>query len=446
MAHLLSVSGLHVTAIVGGTFFLLSRLLALFPWFALRFRVPVAAAAISAIVAIAYTLLTGAEVPTIRACLTALLILAALASGREALSLRLLAAGASVILLIWPESLAGPSFQLSFSAVATIIILHESRWVRMLTERRDEAILRRGGRILLSLLLTGLAIELVLAPIALYHFHKSGVYGALANILAIPLTTFFIMPLQLLGLLADSVGFGQPFWWAAGQGVLAIRWLAHFVNDAPGAVFARPAVAGWAFAAFAIGALWIAIFQRSQRWLGLIPAAIGLLSMMTAPRPDLLLTGDGKHLALVTPSGKMALLRPNAGEYAVSTLTENAAATEDAIAIENWPGALCSPDMCSFALQSSRRAITILATRSGYLVPAMEMAAACNRVDIVISDRRLPYTCKPRWLKADRNFLERSGGIALYLDDLRIETVSAQTAHHPWSQLGVASPKPTMQP
>jgi competence protein ComEC len=442
MAHLLSVSGLHVTAIVGGTFFLMARVLSLYAWFALRFRVPVVAAGVSAIVALGYTLLTGAEVPTIRACITALLILAALASGREALSLRLLAAGACVILLIWPESLAGPSFQLSFSAVATIIIVHESPLIRRMIERRDESIWMRGSRFVFSLLLTGLAIELVLAPIALFHFHKSGIYGAIANIIAIPLTTFFIMPLQMLGLLADGAGIGQPFWWAAGQGVLAIRWLAHFVSDAPGAVFARPAMALWAFTAIVTGALWIAIFQRKQRWLGAIPVGVGLAAMVTAPRPDFLLTGDGKHLALVTRSGQMALLRPNAGDYAISTLTENAAAIGEAVSIEDWPVAECSPDICSIALKTGDKFISILATRSGYLVPSMEMAAACKRADIVISDRRLPYSCKPRWLKADRTFLEQSGGIAFYLDGMRVETVATQTAHQPWSQLNSQPQKP----
>ena len=82
MAHLLSVSGLHVTAVVGGAFILISRILALFPWLALRIRVPIAAAGGAAAIAVGYTLLTGAEVPTVRACIAALLILVALAMGR----------------------------------------------------------------------------------------------------------------------------------------------------------------------------------------------------------------------------------------------------------------------------------------------------------------------------------------------------------------------------
>ena len=138
LAHLLSISGLHVTAVVGLIFIAASRLLSSSSWLALRISVPICAAAAAAMGAVAYTLLTGAEVPTIRSCIAALLVLVALALGRDALTLRLVAFGALIVLLFWPEALAGPSFQLSFAAVATIVIVHELPLVKRFTERRDE--------------------------------------------------------------------------------------------------------------------------------------------------------------------------------------------------------------------------------------------------------------------------------------------------------------------
>ena len=71
----------------------------------------------------------------------------------------------------------------------------------------------RLARGLLGLLLTGLAVEIALIPFALYHFHRAGLYGVAANIIAIPLTTFVIMPLEAAALLLDSVGLGAPLWW-----------------------------------------------------------------------------------------------------------------------------------------------------------------------------------------------------------------------------------------
>lgn len=103
MAHLLSISGLHVTAVVGFLFLICSRILALFPPLALRYPVPIIAAAFATLGAIGYTLLAGSEVPTVRSCIAALLVLIALAIGREAITLRLVASGATVVLLFWPE-------------------------------------------------------------------------------------------------------------------------------------------------------------------------------------------------------------------------------------------------------------------------------------------------------------------------------------------------------
>ena len=436
MAHLLSVSGLHVTAVVGGAFILISRVLALFPWLALRIRVPIAAAGGAAAIAVCYTLLTGAEVQTIRACVAALLILVALAMGREPLSLRLLAAGACLVLLFWPEALAGPSFQLSFAAVATIILLHDSQLMQRLTARREETLPLRFGRFVVSLLLTGIAIELALAPIALFHFHKSGLYGALANIIAIPLTTFFVMPAQIAALILDQVGMGGPFWWLAGQGVEVIMWMAYGVSDAPGSVLMLPSMPIWAFGLIVIGGLWLAIVKGRGRFMGLLPVIAGMIAMGMAPRPDLLVTGDGRHVAIVDNDGELVLLRPGAGDYAVSMLSENAAVKTEPKAIDEWDGAVCSADICTFAIKSGGRNWSIMATRSSYLVPAMEFAAACKRADIVISERYLPWSCKPRWFKADRDFFERNGGLAVYFDTVFVDSVARTTAHQPWSTLG----------
>ncbi len=436
MAHLLSVSGLHVTAVVGAAFLAISRLLAIFPWFALRFRVPLFAAGGAALLSICYTLLTGAEVPTIRACVAALLILVALALGREAISLRLLAFGATVVLLFWPEAMAGPSFQLSFAAVGTIIVLHETPWVRRLTIGSDDGLAMKSGRFLLSLLLTGLAIELVLAPIALFHFHKSGLYGALANIAAIPLTTFLIMPLQILALIADGVGAGAPFWWLAGQGIFAIRGLAYWVSAFPGSVLSLPSIPIWAFGAIMCGLIWAAIFQGRSRIVAIAPVFAGLIAMAAAPKPDMLLTGDGKHLAVVGPQGDLVLLRAGAGDYAVSMLSENTAISREPVSLDTMPGAGCSADICTFRINRGNRAWDVLATRSRYMVPAMEMAAACRRVDIAVSDRYLPWSCQPRWFKADRGLLEKSGGIAFYLSSGTTRTVTESIGHQPWSMLG----------
>jgi competence protein ComEC len=434
LAHLLSISGLHVTAVVAAAMLLALKLLALSPRLALRWPLVLIAAGFGAAAGLGYTLLTGAEVPTIRACAAAMLVLAGIALGREALTLRLIAVGALVVLLFWPESLAGPSFQLSFAAVTAIVALHDHPRIRALLSRRDEGFPRRLGRILLGLLLTGFAVEAALAPIALFHFHQAGLYGALANIIAIPLTTFVIMPFEALGLLFDLVGLGAPFWWAAGQGLSLLLWIARVTAASPGAVALLPTMPAGAFALMLAGGLWAALWRSRLRRLGAVPFTLGALWALATPAPDLIITGDGRHLAMVGADGDFAILRGRAGDYVRSTLAETSGAEPDFVELEYLPEASCSADMCAFEISRAGRTWQVLATRTSHHIPGPEMARACAAADIVVSDRRLPRSCVPRWLKADRALLARTGGLAIsFGSSPRVLSVSDSTGRHPWA-------------
>jgi competence protein ComEC len=432
LTHLLSISGLHVTAVIGAVMLLTVRLLALSPWLALRAPLPLVGAAAGALAGLAYTLLSGAEVPTIRSCVAALLVLGGLALGREAITMRLVATGALVILLLWPESLVGPSFQLSFAAVTAIVALHEHPRLRALFLRRDESVVLRFGRILLSLLVTGVAVEAALAPIALFHFHRAGVYGSLANTVAIPLTTFVIMPAEAIALVLDLIGFGAPAWWVSGHAIGLLLGIAHWVSAAPGAVAAFPTMPAGAFASFVAGGLWISLWRTPVRRLGWIGVAIGAIWVALTTPADLLVTGDGRHVAIVQPNGSIALLRPRAGDYVRDMLGESAGAVHEATALDAGSGARCSIDFCTARITRDARSWQLLATRSPYLVPVGILAHGCAQMDIVISERRLPRSCRPRWLKLDRTLLARTGGVAIDLGTSRITTVFRSPDDHPW--------------
>ncbi|MGL4301242.1 MAG: ComEC/Rec2 family competence protein [Sphingomonas sp.] len=439
LAHLLSVSGLHITAAVGAVMVLVMRLLALSPWLALRWRLPLIAAGAGALAAIGYTLLTGAEVPTIRSCVAALFVLIALALGREALTLRLVAAGAVVVLLLYPEALAGPSFQLSFAAVASIIALNEHPAVRGWFGPREQSRLAKLARELASLLLTGLVVELALLPISLFHFQKAGVYGAVANIVAIPLTTFVTMPLEALALLFDCIGAGAPFWWATARSLDLLLWIARTTAAIPGSVAPLPAMPGAAYGLMVVGGLWLALWRTRWRRLGLLPLAVGAVWALLTPAPDVLVTGDGRHVAIRTARGDLALLRDRIGDYTADMLAENGGIEDLPVLMSEQPEARCSRDLCLMTRRAGGRDWRILATRSVYLVPAPDLIAACAEADIVISERRLPRRCAPRWLRLDRATLARSGGVAIALGTASVRTVRHAGDRHPWVAMPVSS-------
>jgi competence protein ComEC len=162
--------------------------------------------------------------------------------GREALSIRLIATGALVVLLVRPEALAGASFQLSFAAVTTLVTLYASTPFRRWFERREEGVGQAARRSLGAMIATGLAVEITLMPFALYHFHRAGLYGVAANLVAIPLTTFVIMPLEAAHLLLDTVGLGAPLWTLTGWSIGLLLGLAHAVSGTAGATAILPAM------------------------------------------------------------------------------------------------------------------------------------------------------------------------------------------------------------
>ncbi len=433
LTHLLSISGLHVSAVIAGTYLLAIRLLALWPALVLRVRLPVAAAGIAALAGIGYTLLTGAQVPTVRSCIAALLVLGALAMGREPLSLRMVAVAAVAVLLLWPESLVGPSFQMSFSAVIAIVALHNAAPVKRFLAPREEGRAGLLGRQTLMLLATGMVIEIALMPIVLFHFHRAGVYGAFANVIAIPLVTFISMPLIALALALDLVGLGAPAWWLAGLSLDLLVGIAHFTASQPGAVKLIPQITGLTFALYVIGGLWLALWRGRARLWGFAPAALATAMLLTTPIPDVLISSDGRHVGITGEDDRLLVLRDTRSDYTRDNLLELAGVEGEPVAMADWPGADCSADFCVVTLDRGGREWHVLMSRSRNIVGERALAAACERADIVVSERWLPQSCKPKWLKADARMLSQSGGLALVLgQEPEIRSVADTQGDHGW--------------
>jgi competence protein ComEC len=212
--------------------------------------------------------------------------------------------------------------------------------------------------------------------------------------------------------------------------------LAHMAASAPGAVAMLPTMPVLAFGLIVGGGLWICLWRTAWRRWGLVPVAAGAVWALATPAPDLLVTGDGRHLALRTQEGELAILRGRAGEYVRSLLSETSGEEAEFLEVEQLGAASCSDDLCAVEIAGEGRTWRLLATRSSrYVDDLRAFARACAEADIVVSDRRLPRTCTPRWLKADRDFLARTGGLAVtFSDGPSVATVAAGEGRHPWAR------------
>jgi competence protein ComEC len=242
------------------------------------------------------------------------------------------------------------------------------------------------------------------------------------------------MPLETAALLLDGVGLGGPLWSLTGLSIGLLLKLAHAAASAPGAVALLPAMPGWAFGAMVGGGLWLCLWRSRMRLAGLLAVAAGAVGALLAPTPNLLVTGDGRHLAIVGADDRPYLLRERAGDFVRDLLGENTGFDGELPALDDAPGADCSRDTCVAVVRGATRDWRLLAFRSGQRIDWEELVQACGQADIVVSDRRLPRGCRPRWLKLDRPALERTGGVAITLGETpQVDSVAERTANHPWA-------------
>jgi competence protein ComEC len=210
--------------------------------------------------------------------------------------------------------------------------------------------------------------------------------------------------------------------------------LAHMVASSRGAVALLPAMPGWAFALMIGGGLWLCLWTGRVRMIGALPVAVGAVAAALSPAPDLLVTGDGMHLAVVD-SGTPLILRERAGDYVRGLIAEASGFDGDPGLLGSRPYSACSRDSCVALLRKGSAQWRLLATRSATQIDWTTITDACADADIAVSDRRLPRGCSPRWLKLDAPALRRTGGVAIYLGaEPRVDTVADRVGEHPWAE------------
>ena len=248
LAHLLAVAGLHI-GIVMGLFMFATRFgLAAWPHAALHWPAKAIAAGAALAAGAAYLVLTGAHVPIIRSFAMASLVTLGVVVGRRALSLRGLALGAAALVLIAPQEVVGPSFQMSFGAVLALIAGYEA--LRPVLARLHGPGWRRVAGHLAALVLTSLLAGTASAPYGAFHFGHIQLYFIVANMVAVPLTATVGAAVGRARVVPDAVGDRAGRVHADGMGHRRDP-----VDRAAGVVLAGGDVAGAAFAGLGTGSV-----------------------------------------------------------------------------------------------------------------------------------------------------------------------------------------------
>lgn len=447
LAHLLSISGLHVGLVAGLVFFTVRALLALIPPLALRYPIKKWAAGVGLLAAAGYVLLVGTPVPTLRSLIMTAVVLLAVLTDREALTMRLVALSALLVLLYDPSSLLGPSFQMSFGAVVALVAAYEALTPRLRLWRQGAGWLRRGGIALLGMFLSSVVATIATAPYSIYHFQTFAVYGVCANLIAIPLTSLWVMPWNLVVYLALPLGLEAWPLWLMNLGVTAVLWVARLAANLSGASWYFPAMPIWGMVSVSLGGVWLCLWQDRWRLWGLGPVLLGCSSLMQVEQPDILVAASGAPIALRTAEGGLQV---------------SSRARSHSFTLESWlrrEGRGAEP-MAQLAVWPRKGKISadgrvrcdglgcIYHPRDGVSVALIRDSAAlgedCAQVSVVITPLPAGRCAAP--LVIDGWRLRRDGAHTLTFtaSGVRVESVHAWRGDRPWTPRPFVQASPTL--
>jgi competence protein ComEC len=428
LAHVLAIAGLHMALVGLGLFWAVRAILALFPAIALTQPIKKWAAVAAFFGGAFYLVISGAQAATTRAFIMLAMMLLAILFDRPAISMRALALAAAIILLMRPESLTEPGFQMSFAAVTGLVAVAEWEQRRA---RNDDGIPMRFAnlrRYMWGITVTSFVGSLATMPFAAFHFDRATHYAVLGNLGAMPIMGFVTMPAAAISVILMPLHLDWLPLHVMGWGIDAMLAVGRWVSHLPGSVSIVPA---WPIAALVLlsgGGLWIAFWRARWRWLGLVPIAVGLALAFLGHAPDVFVARDAETVAFRGGDGLLRFARVPSDAYSAQEWLKrdgDGRVPDDAIGSAS-NGIRCDAYGC------------IARMKNGISVAAVSrpdaLAEDCANAEIVISAIPTRGACIGPKLVIDRFDVARNGPYAIWLGGgITTETVQSSRGDRPWS-------------
>lgn len=382
LAHILSISGLHLALAAGIVMVSVRGLAGLFPSLSLYYPVKKIAAVISLFSSGFYLALSGADVAAQRSFIMLAVMLCAVIMDRKALTLRNLAIAALFSILVTPHEILGPSFQMSYSATGALIA--GFAWVKLRKRQNPEKTERKTGllhtvrRWLIGIIATSLLAGTASGLYAAFHFNNMAPLGMLGNALALPVISVLIMPFAVIALLLMPLGLEWLPLQVMGKGIELVKWIAHFVADLspdliPG-LLPAPVLLIWTAAMLSA-----MILTSHLRLVSLMFVGAGFVSLVATDLPDIIVSEDARLVA-VRQNNILYVNRPRPAAFTTDNWRKAYKIPEvrvpDKKGAESSEGFICMDGVCSFDLANGQ----VLA----YAENRDAAQIACNIGDIII--------------------------------------------------------------
>ena len=348
LSHILSVSGMHLSLVVAIFFFSSRFLINCFEGLALRINCKKISAFIALIGSLAYLLISGMEVAAVRSFIMTSMIIIAILIDRTSSPMRAIAFAASIILIINPENIIHPSFQMSFSAVLALIACFDF-FRKINFNLRELNLLQKIFFYFASLSFASLVAGFATAPFALYHFSQFANYSILANLIAVPITSFLLMPCVILTFLFYPLHLEYLSLYVMNFGIKLLIDIAHYISNLPHSITAFTKISDINLLIISFGMMWFCIWISRIRFLGIIVIISGIISQSLTHKPDIFIDWDNGSIAAITSNNRIIYLSKPLSNFKNKLLMNRVGAESYLIYKENIAKEIyCTKDICTF--------------------------------------------------------------------------------------------------
>jgi len=434
LAHIISISGLHVAMVAAPVFFIVRFFLSMISALALRFDIKKISAFVALIVCSAYVGFVVPSVPTTRALLMTGVALIAIMLDRSPFSLRLIGFSAILVLVISPESIWSASFQMSFAAVTALVAVAE--WMRpiWLKQNRDAGWIKKIMLYLSGAILTSFVASLATAPFVWYHFQQMASYSVLGNMLAMPLSGIIIMPMMLISYVLIPFGIAG---YSLQMMTIGVDWLlevARFVQDLPGALITGEMSPPAFLYLCSLSGLIFILFKGKWKFISLPFLAFALIFLMIEKTPDILISQTGKIIMVkdgqtswVSTIRKERFIR-NQWLQHLGIATQNPFPKEGQVILTTQDKITCDQSLCR---------IIAAGTKISFGESYDALQKDCDWADILVTSKWLGKKFCPHAKVMDAGFFRKYGAAQITRENSRslprIETARDYRGWRPWS-------------
>jgi competence protein ComEC len=312
ISHILSVSGMHLSLMAMICYFSSRIIINLLYRYTSKLHAKKIASIMALLGSFAYLLISGLQVAAIRSFIMVAMTILAVMFDRINSAMRAIFFAGLLILVISPQNILNPSFQMSFAAVIALIASY-SYYIENFP--MEDNIYSKIRLYFISTTFSSVIAGIATAPYVIYHFNQFSTYSVFANLLAVPLTSFIIMPCVILGFILYPLNLLKLALIPMSKAISAMIVIANYISTLPYASLTISHMSSISLGLISLGGLIYCLLKHKYRLIGIIPMILAVILMITEPRPIMIIDAKTKIFAYFNRNNQMILSSKKLGKF-----------------------------------------------------------------------------------------------------------------------------------